>query len=574
MGRLARDVDGLGQRYDAVVVGSGYGGGVAASRLARMGLEVAVLERGREVLPGEFPRDAFAAQRETRVLVGSHGLGAENGIFELHVGQGAHVMVGNGLGGTSLINANVCIEPEPRVLADPVWPIEIRADGTLKEGFARARAMLDPRPLPAGETPRKLEALAVSAAALGVKAGRVDLHLAFDERVNAAGVRQPACTRCGDCMGGCNVGAKTTVHSTWLTDAAEHGAQIFTGVLARHVARTPDGRWRLVVQVRDGGPRRMPVRTITADAVVLAAGTIGTNEILLRSREQGLALSELLGRRVSTNGDAISLGYNGRLPVGSIGIGHPPRPGVSPPGPAVAGLVDLRGAGRIEDGVVLVDAGVQSAYAALMPAAMAAAGLVGKGPARSLREAFAAVQRTAESAIAGAYAGAVAATQVFLAIGHDDSGGSIVLADDRARIVWPHAADAASYRLLDEIVGKAVAATGGIYVANPLSKSWLGGNVLSVHPLGGAATGADRTAGVVDHKGRVFDAGAKAGAVDVHQGLYVVDGAVVPRSLGCHPLLTIAAFAERAMIHLARDIGRTLDVAPKAGVAERRFHAA
>ena len=573
MSRLASRADEIGARYDVVVVGSGYGGGVAASRLARMGLSVAVLERGREVLPGDFPGGLLAAQRETQVVTASHRLGAPTSIFEVHVGKGAHVLVGCGVGGTSLINANVCIEPDPRVLADPLWPADLRADGLLAKGVRRARAMLAPEPLPAEDRPRKLEALAVSAKALGVTPGRVDLHIAFREQVNAAGVRQPACTRCGDCMGGCNVGAKTTVHSTWLADAVSHGARIFSEVLVRHVAKADDGRWRVVVHLQDGKARRMPVRAIAADAVVLAAGTLGTNEILLRSREQGLALSGLLGRRVSTNGDAISLGYNTRLGVGSIGIGHPPRRGATPPGPAVAGLIDLRGAERVNDGVVLVDAGVQSAYAALLPAATAAAGLTGRASGRSFGDAIAALGRTAESAVGGAYAGAVDATQVFLAIGHDGSAGEIVLAHDRASIVWPHAAAAPAYAHIDEIVGRAVAATGGTYVANPLAASWLGGNVLSVHPLGGAVTAEDRDSGVVDHKGRVFDGKPGGGPRDVHQGLYVVDGAAMARSLGCHPLLTIAAFAERAMIHLARDIGRELPVGPTPGVPERSFHA-
>ena len=572
MTRLAIGADKLRAHYDVVVVGSGYGGGIAASRMARMGLDVAVLERGREFLPGQFPTGVIAAERETQVAFASHTFGSPTALFDLHVGTGAHLLVGCGLGGTSLINANVCIEPDPRVLADPVWPDEIRTDGTLQEGYVRARATLAPTPLPAGETPRKLAALTVSAEALGAKPGRVDLHIAFSEQVNGAGVRQPACTRCGDCMGGCNVGAKTTVHSTWLTDAANHGAAIFTETRVRWVDKLPDGRWRIGIQVQDEKLRRMPVRTIIAEAVVIAAGTLGTNEILMRSRERGLAISDMLGRRVSTNGDAISLGYNTGLPVGSVGIGHPPRQGARAPGPAVAGIIDLRGAPALENGLVIVDATIQSAYAGLLPLALAAAGVTGKGPVRSIRESLSAVGRAAESALAGAYSGAVDNTQVFLAIGHDTSAGEIQFAHDRVAVVWPHAADAPSYKAIDDIVGKAVAATGGAYVSNPISKSWLGGNVFSVHPLGGAVTGNDRSTGVVDHKGRVFDSGSAKGATDVHQGLYVMDGSVIPRSLGVHPLLTISAFSERAMVHLARDIGRTLDVAPKPGVTERNFH--
>jgi cholesterol oxidase len=83
----------------------------------------------------------------------------------------------------------------------------------------------------------------------------------------------------------------------------------------------------------------------------------------------------------------------------------------------------------------------------------------------------------------------------------------------------------------------------------------LGGNLMTVHPLGGCCMGADRTSGVVNHKGQVFDASDGAGAAAVHAGLYVCDGAVIPCPLGIHPLLTITALAERSMILLARDYG-------------------
>ena len=119
---------------------------------------------------------------------------------------------------------------------------------------------------------------------------------------------------------------------------------------------------------------------------------------------------------------------------------------------------------------------------------------------------------------------------------------------------------------------RATAATGGTYMKNPLSLRLMGGNLLTVHPLGGCAMGNDRTTGVVNHKGQVFDGGPTAAPAAVHEGLYVCDGAVLPRSLGVHPLLTITALAERAMIHLARDRGwtiRTSAAAESAGPAKR-----
>ena len=83
----------------------------------------------------------------------------------------------------------------------------------------------------------------------------------------------------------------------------------------------------------------------------------------------------------------------------------------------------------------------------------------------------------------------------------------------------------------------------------------MGHQPATAHPLGGCGMGQDRSSGVVDHRGQVFDAGPGRGSTAVHEGLYVVDGAAIPRSLGVNPLLTITALAERAMIHLAADHG-------------------
>ena len=94
-------------------------------------------------------------------------------------------------------------------------------------------------------------------------------------------------------------------------------------------------------------------------------------------------------------------------------------------------------------------------------------------------------------------------------------------------------------------------ATGGTYVPNPATLKLLGGNIVTVHPLGGACMADECAAGVVDDRGRVFD-GAAAGANSVHNGLYVLDGSVLPRSVGVHPLFTITAVAERAMGLFAR----------------------
>ncbi len=562
MSRLARPAAELKPGYDAIVVGSGYGGGVAASRLARMGLKVAVLERGREWLPGEFPRNMLAAQRALQMTGPKVRLGNATALFDLRLGSDVHVLQGCGLGGTSLINANVCLTPDPRVLEDGRWPQLLRTSHWLNVGYHRARAMLAPQPLPAASKPLKLAALEKAAKALGAEVERVPLHIAFETRVNACGVRQPACTECGDCMGGCNVGAKTTVHSTYLTDAANHGAEIYTGLLVRAVDRAADGRWHVVAQRldRDGAPS--PARRISAGMVVLAAGTLGTNEILQRSRERGLALSARLGKQVTTNADAIAFGYNNDVAVNAVGIGHPPRPKAEKPGPGVAGLIDLRSAREPERRLAIVEAAIQSAMAPILPLALSAGSALGIDTDRGLRDRLAEFGRGAESLVLGAYRGAARNTQVFLAVGHDSGTGEIVLDGDKPRIVWPNAAQEPVYAAINAVLTEAVKATGGTFIPNPATLRLLGGNLFTVHPLGGCSMADDRETGVVDGRGRVFDADPAKDPTAVHDGLYVCDGSVMPRSLGVHPLLTITAIAEYVMLLYARDRGATLGVEP------------
>src|SRR5262245_42202113 len=245
MRRLSKPIADLKLRYDVIVVGSGYGGGVAASRLARAEKRVAVLERGREFAIGDFPDRLAEAQEQFQVSKdGLHVSGSRLGLYDLHLGNDIHVFVGCGLGGGSLINANVSLPPDPRVWDDPVWPKEIAADQTRQEGFARAQEVLRPVPYPDTKPLHKLRALEVSGNAMHKDVVRPPINVTFDRQVNYAGVEQPACTLCGDCCAGCNVGSKNTVQVTYIADAFNHGAEIFTELRVTHV-RQERGCWRV-----------------------------------------------------------------------------------------------------------------------------------------------------------------------------------------------------------------------------------------------------------------------------------------------------------------------------------------
>jgi cholesterol oxidase len=549
MARLARSLDGLKPHYDVVVVGSGYGGGVAASRLARAGKRVAVLERGREFLTGEFPSRFLDLRGEMQLTGRRLHVGSPTGLYDVRFGEDMHVLIGCGLGGGSLINAGVALRPDDRVFRDPVWPDAVARDEWLDEGYARAARWLRPALDPKATEQRKYLALKRASVALGQAPVPAPSLVSFAATVNRAGVAQPACSRCGDCCGGCNLGAKNTVALTYLPDRVRHGAEIFTHAKASHLARAPGG-WRIHFERQDGSTSDVGpgAASVAADVVVLAAGTLGSTEILLRSRERGLPLSDRLGRGFSANGDIIAFGYGAKLPVNAIGVGHPAKVEGLDVGACVSGQIEIVDEHDLANSLTIQEGVLPSALAPLLPALFIPNGrLIG----------------ALKSLIAGVYRGPFASLQTFFAVSHDSASGRLVLEDDRLVLSWPGARDEPVYARLDAALAALVGEAGGSYVKNPLAGTMMGKQPATAHPLGGCGMGRERRDGVVDHKCRVFDASPGAGAAAVHEGLYVIDGAVMPRSLGVNPLLTITALAERAMLHLGADFGLTFNDAAR-----------
>lgn len=592
MNRLSKPLSEMQPRYDAIVVGSGYGGGVAASRLARMGLKVAVLERGEELLPGEYPDTPAEALARSQVDAPGFRKGRGTELFDLRVGADINVLVGCGLGGTSLINANVALKADPRVFDDAVWPATLR-DDDLEQGYARALAMLNPRPYPNDgvEWPHlnKLRAMEVAADALAARLDLPPINVSFEEGHNAAGVWQPKCNLCGDCCSGCNTGAKNTTLMNYLPDAEAHGAEIFCGARVRWLERLDGEGWSVgydpIGLGRDAFDAE-PLR-VAARIVVLAAGTLGSTEILLRSRERGLPLSSTLGSRFSGNGDVLAFGYNNDQPIDGIGFGWKAAAYAwktdeeRPVGPTIAGLIDLRavgeGAADVERGMVIEEGAIPGSIAGFLPTIMAAtAAAFGKDsdPGDMLSERA----REMESLVRGPYHGAVNHTQTFLVMSHDgvtadepDQGRIELDSNGRVRVEWNNVGGKAGFRRVAANLEEAVKATGGTYVPNPIWTEALGDRLVTVHPLGGCPMADDAARGVVDDACRVYSG---ISGTSVHPDLYVCDGAVLPRSVGVNPLLTISAVAERAMIKLSRVIDRPIDMSPAQPRADRSIGAA
>ncbi len=546
MDRLSSPINSLKPHYEIAVVGSGYGGGIAASRLSRAGRQVAVFERGREIHSGEFPNHAAAFLKELQADVRGIHLGSPTALFDLRFNDDMNVIIGCGLGGTSLINANISLAPEPRVFEDPVWPQAIRQEvqrGDLEPYFQLALQMLGAVPFPS-QSPEsfKMKALGMVAQRLNLPLERLPINVTFQAGPNLAGVQQNACVGCGDCVSGCNYGAKNTVLMNYLPDAKQHGAEIFTLMRVRSIARR-EGRWMLIF---DQGP------DVTADLVILAAGTLGSTEILLRSAAEGLPLSVALGNHFSGNGDMIGVTHNADERMNAIGLGERRAAGREPVGPCSTVFIDQRNQPNLAEGRVLIDSAIPGAIPFLAEFLKSDLDLAGvrahRGPIGWLRAQY----RELSSFLRGPYHGAVQNSLNYLVVSQDDSGGRMYLENDRLRLSWPGVGKSPGARKAAELIQQASGLLAGDYVPNPVWNRFTGQQLITGHPLGGCVMGENAEVAVVNHEGKVF---SSASGTDVHPGLYVMDGAVVPRSLGVNPLLTISALAERSCAKLAAEKG-------------------
>lgn len=524
--------------YDAVVIGSGYGGGVAASRLARMGLRVAVLEQGRLWRPGDFPTTGKARLKTLRLTGRAPKLGDPAGLYYLSVGKGLTVFGASGLGGGSLINAGVVLRPDLDRLRKAGWPDAVVGDGLLLQGLARAEAMLGVAPVPGAERFAKLAGMRKAAAASGRSVQLPAMTISHRPGRNVAGVMQDGCRHCGDCWSGCNVGAKNTVGITYIADAVDHGAAVFCESRAQSISKAKGG-WEIVV----GDPSKTGTsRCIEAPIVILAAGTLGSNELLLRAQQRGLALSAKLGEKFSANGDDLVFADKLAEPVNAIATGFPPQApaGTAPVGPHSMALIDLGD----EHGPVWVHDGTMMALMAAFAPLENLLKLQVRNAVRLLRE--------------GIYGDEMSRSQILYIVAHDDASGRLRLRNDRVVVDWPGYSNAPERVRAEQKVKAMIESMGGVFVANPFAMTAFGGNRIIAHPLGGCAMGETVEEGVVAPDGRVFD--PTKGPRGVHDGLYVCDGAAVPSAIGVSPLLTITALAERAMILAAERLRRKLDV--------------
>ena len=518
-----------GMRYDVVVIGSGFGGSVAALRLAEKGYSVAVLEAGRRFADDEFPRTSWDARR----FLWAPALGCF-GIQRLTVLRNVLVLSGAGVGGGSLVYANTLYRPLQPFYDDPQWRGITDWRAELEPFYDQAERMLGVSTY--ARTTRADVAIRNVAermgagdtfhpAPVGVYFGRPGV----DPYFGGAGPVRQSCEHCGACMTGCRVGAKNTLVKNYLYLAEALGATVHP--LTTVTAVRPDGDGYRV-ETRGTGRRRRR-QTFTAGQVVFAAGALGTQRLLHRLKADGVlpGLSPRVGALTRTNSESIVGARSLRSDVDfTDGVAitssfHPDahthiEPVRYGPGSNAMGLLQT----------VLTDGGPWRPLRWF--------GGFLRHPVRNVRSLsvyrwshktiIALVMQSLDNSLDVHYRRSwTGRRRLTTSPGHGAPNPTWIPAGNRA------------VRLLAEEIG-------GLPVG---SWSEVFNVPVTAHILGGAAIGRSAEEGVIDPYHRVYG----------HPGLHVVDGAAVSANLGVNPSLTITAQAERA-----------LSMWPCRGAAEKR----
>ena len=506
------------REYDAVIVGSGFGGSINALRLAEAGRSVLVLERGRRYRPGEFPRDVTQVQE---LFWQYPGRPAYRGLYDLRFFSGLAAVVASGVGGGSLIYANIHIRPDPIVFDDLRWPRGIDRH-RLEPYYTKVAHALGVGPVPSDLPLPKRDAFREAARRTGRPIFDPDQAVSWSE---PAGPERHACRHCAQCEFGCQHGAKNTLDLTYLAGAERGGAEVRSGMHVTSIAPAGD-RYRVhYTEVATG-----TVGEVVGRRVVLSAGTLGTNEILLRSRDVCRTLpglSDTLGRGYSGNGDFLGSIQNTERdlqPWYGPDVTSVIRYFDAPPEFTLAAPTFNREAMQTLASLGHGPPGIRGAFAApLWP-------FLGRLLPWAFRRGF--FGRPGAPLTRGA-ADPARMTNLF-AIGRDNANGRLRLKRGRLDIEWNYAAENAA--LITEMTAameKTATAYGGRFAPAPIWAFFK--RILTVHSLGGCRLSESPSTGVASPDGEVHG----------YPGLFVADGSVIPTAIGFHPVMTIAALSER-----------------------------
>jgi cholesterol oxidase len=531
--------------YDAdwLIVGSGFGGSVSALRLAERGYSVELLECGRRYADDEFASSTWDLRR----YFWAPKLGLK-GIFRLSIFKDLSVVSGCGVGGGSLGYANTLYRARPAFYTDERWAQLDEWESALSPHYDEAERMLGVAAVTADDAADDLlrafgdhigATETYSKTRVGVFFGEPGVTV-DDPYFGGEGPSRTGCISCGRCMVGCPYGAKNTLVKNYLWFAERLGVDVRperTVVDIRPIGAPDGSEGYEVVSERSGAWLRKDRQVHRARGVVVSAGALGTNKLLQRCRLGGSLprISDRLGEVVRTNSEAIlavtapddSIDLTRRVAIsGSIY----PDPDTH---------IETVSYGEAGDSMsFLYTALVGDGTKLTRPVKWL--GALWRHPLRSLkllwprhwsrRTIILLVMQSLDNHIAlrpkrGLFGGLRLQTE-------QDP--------ERPNPTFIPVANQAAEWIAQRIGG----------VAQSSVTEALANAPSTAHILGGAIIARDPSAGVVDHRQRVFG----------YENLLVVDGSVVPANVGVNPSLTIAALAERAMTFVEPASGVAPDV--------------
>ncbi|MGY1812971.1 GMC oxidoreductase [Blastococcus sp. SYSU D00820] len=524
------------QHYDVLVVGSGFGGSVTALRLTEKGYRVGVLEAGRRWADEDFAATSWDLKR----FLWAPRLGLK-GIQRVHLLRDVLVLAGAGVGGGSLNYANTLYEPHSDAFyRDRQWAHITDWRAELAPYYDQAKRMLgvvqNPTTTASDEVIRQVaEEMGVGhtyrRTPVGVffgRNGRTEPGVEVDDPFfGGAGPRRRGCIEVGECMTGCRHNAKNTLVKNYLYLAERAGAEVHAERTVTAVRPRPGGGY-VVDTVRTGAWRAKATRRrFTADQVVVAAGTWGTQQLLHRMKAGGQlpGLSDRLGVLTRTNseslGGATTRWRNRNRHDFTRGVAitssfhpdelthiEPVRYGKGSNAMGLLSTLATKGGGRYPRWLLWLGTAIRHPGRLL-----SLYGGIGRWSERTI---IALVMQTHDNSLTlYPKRGLFGRVRVTSKQGHG-----------LPNPTWIPAAHEALERMSAHIDG---------YPGNSIGEIF--DIPMTAHFLGGATIGDSPATGVVDPYHRVFG----------HEGLHVVDGSTISANIGVNPSLTITAQAERAM---------------------------
>lgn len=511
------------KKYDFVIVGSGFGGSVSAMRLAEKGYKVAVIETGKRWRPQDFAKSNWQLSKflwfPPLRFFGPQKITLLDHLMLLH---------GSGVGGGSLVYANTLMRPEDKIFRDASWPRGTDWGAELAPHYETAKKMLGVTQAPQHDAAEGV--LLKVARKMGAESTYhpTEIGVYFgpdgkDPYFGGAGPARNGCTYCGACMVGCRHGAKNTLDKNYLWFAEKHGAEVHPELEVRRIERTANGYRLRTKRSTSWFTRSGP--TFEADKVILAAGVLGTVELLFINRDVHRTLDKVssrLGVQVRTNGESLT-GATSRRPDADYSKGV-----------AISAAFHPDSVTKIE--AVKYPEG--SDFMRLMAVPLTGPGGPWMRPLKMLARVITRFPDIMRVMFVRDWAKSSVILLVMQSIdthmnlrvkrrllkgGHHGITGQAV--KGVAIPSYLPIAQKATEILAEEIDGEPVNVVSEVLMRTPAS----------AHILGGAPMGDSPETGVVDAKHEVFG----------YPGLYVCDGSVIPCNLAVNPSLTITALAER-----------------------------